>query len=92
MQNGDKLHAQQSLKLAKEELLAFEETREAVFRLGAEYYTPWQRAKEACEIAVLSAGAEVFPDPGLFWKTVMDSTVRPATMLMPPVLPVPASE
>lgn len=92
MQNGDKQHAQQSLKLAKEELLAFEETRDAVFRLGAEYYTPWQRAKEACEIAVLFAGAEVFPDPGQFWKTVMDSTVRPATMLMPPVLPVPASE
>lgn len=88
MSNHDKKHALQSLKIAKEELAAFEESMDSVFKLGPEYYTPWYRAKEVCQIAVLIAGAEVYPDPDEFWKTVMHSTIRPSTMLLPPSVPV----
>ncbi len=88
MSHNDKKHALQSLKLAKEELAAFEESMDAVFKLGPEYYTPWYRAKEVCQIAVLVAGAEIYPDPDEFWKTAMHSTIRPSTMLMPPSVPM----
>lgn len=88
MSNNDKKHALQSLKLAKDELAAFEESMDSIFRLGPEYYTPWYRAKEVCQIAVLIAGAEVYPDPDEFWKTVINSTIRPSTMLLPPSVPM----
>lgn len=87
MKQNDRASAEKSLALARESFQKFEATREAVFKRGNQYITPWYRAHEACRIAILAAGGDVFPDPDAFWKKVAESATRPANMLMPPPLP-----
>lgn len=87
MKSGDVQSAQKSLCLAQEALAEFQDTEEDVFAQGVEFITPWYRALEACKIAVLVAGSEVYPDPDEFWKKVAASSMRPGTMLLPPPVP-----
>lgn len=87
MKQNDRASAEKSLALARESFKKFEATRESVFKRGNQYITPWYRAHEACRIAILAAGGDVFPDPDAFWKKVAESATRPANMLMPPPLP-----
>lgn len=87
VKTGDSNSAQKSLVLAQEKLAEFDDTQESVFAQGAEFITPWYRALEACKIAVLVAGSEVYPDPDEFWKKVAGGAMRPGTMLLPPPVP-----
>ncbi len=87
MKQNDRTSAEKSLALARDAFQKFEATKEDVFKRGNQYITPWYRAHEACRIAILAAGADVFPDPDAFWKKVAESATRPANMLMPPPLP-----
>lgn len=87
MKQNDRSSAEKSLALARESFQKFEATRDNVFKRGNQFVTPWYRAHEACRIAILAAGGDVFPDPDAFWKKVAESATRPANMLMPPPLP-----
>lgn len=87
MKQNDRTSAEKSLALARESFKKFEATRDDVFKRGNQFVTPWYRAHEACRIAILAAGGDVFPDPDEFWKKVAESATRPANMLMPPPLP-----
>lgn len=80
-------YAQKSLQLARVALGKLEESQDVVFARGQEFITPWYRAHEACRIAILAAGADVFPESDDFWKKVASAGMRPATMLMPPPIP-----
>lgn len=84
---NDKKSAIKSLELARESLAAFEKTQDAVFKKGNHYVTPWYRALEACNVAVLAAGAEVTPDSETSWRTIADCVRQPINMLMPPPVP-----
>ena len=85
---GNIKYARKSLQLAEESFAKFEETREKVFAQGAEFITPWHRAREACRTAILAAGADIYPDGDMFWKKVAESEALPATMLLPPPVPM----
>ena len=87
MKTGDSNNAQKSLVLAQQKLEEFDDTQESVFAQGAEFITPWYRALEACKLAILIAGSEVYPDPDEFWKKVAGGAMRPGTMLLPPPVP-----
>lgn len=76
-----------SLKLAEEALLKFEKTREDVLAQGVHYITPWMRAMEACEIALATAKAEVYTATADVWLENARQSVRPVTLMLPPVIP-----
>lgn len=79
--------AASSLKLAEEALLKFEKTREDVLAQGAHYITPWMRAMEACEVALATARADVYTRTADMWRESAARSVRPVTLMMPPVIP-----
>ena len=85
--DGNTQYAQRSLQLAEQALVRFAETREAVLARGIHYITPWIRAMEACEIAVANARAEVYTRTADMWKEVAERSVRPVTLMLPPVMP-----
>lgn len=87
MRQNDSENAQKSLQLARESFEKFQETQQDVFKRGNHYITPWFRAEEACRIAILAAGADVFPDADESWKNLAEGIKQPANMLMPPPLP-----
>ncbi len=80
-------YALKSLKLAEEALLKFQRTREDVLAQGAHYITPWVRAMEACEIALATARAEVYTASADVWLENARNSVRPVTLMLPPVIP-----
>lgn len=80
-------YAVKSLKLAEEALFRFERTREDVLAQGAHYLTPWMRAMEACEIALATARAEVYTSSAEVWLENARHSVRPVTLMLPPVIP-----
>ncbi len=79
--------AARSLKIAEQALAEFESTRERTFARGVHYLTPWVRALEACEVALASARAEVFESSAEVWKDLARRSVRPVTLMLPPVIP-----
>ena len=85
--DGNTQYAQRSLQLAEQALVRFAETREAVLARGIHYITPWIRAMEACEIAVANARAAVYTRTADMWKEVAERSVRPVTLMLPPVMP-----
>ena len=81
-------YAQKSLELANQAFEKFEDTRDKVFSQGPEFVTPWHRAREACRMATLAAGAAIYPDDDNFWKKVAEAEALPTTMLLPPPVPM----
>lgn len=85
-------YALKSLSLAEEALFKFERTREDVLAQGAHYITPWMRAMEACEIALAIARAEVYKATADVWLENARHSVRPVTLMLPPVIPERCAE
>ncbi len=54
---------------------------------GEYQLSAWARAHEACRLALYAAKAAVYPDTAEIWLRSLEEAKRPATMLMPPVLP-----
>ena len=79
--------AARSLKIAEQALAEFERTREQTLDRGVHYLTPWVRALEACEVALASARAEVFKSSAETWKDLARRSIRPISLMLPPVIP-----
>ncbi len=56
---------------------------------GAHQLSAWTRACEACTQALLAAKAAAYPETACIWLQSLEQAQRPATLLMPPVLPKP---
>ncbi len=54
---------------------------------GGYVLSAWTRAHEACQMAVLAAKAAAYRNTTDVWSQSLEAAERPATMLMPPVLP-----
>ncbi len=84
---NDTVYATRSLELADAAYTAFEKSREDVLARGIHYITPWMRALEACQIARSMARAEVYKSTADMWHESAKQSVRPVTLMLPPVIP-----
>ncbi len=75
------------IKAAELSLQRLEAAKAACEGQGGYVLSAWARAHEACRMAVLAAKAAAYRDTTDVWLRSMKEVEKPATMLMPPVLP-----
>ncbi len=82
---SEALRCIQSAELQLKKLLA---ARAGCEGQGGYVLSAWVRAQEACQLALLAARAAAYPDTADVWLHSFEEQIRPASLLMPPVLPM----
>ncbi len=84
---GKGAEAVRCVKAAEAALGRLLAAQELCAQKGAYVYSAWTRSCEACQLALLAAKAAAYPDTSDIWLQSFDEAQKPASMLMPPVLP-----
>lgn len=79
--------AVRSLRIAEDAFEKFQSTRHLVREKSIDQTTPWLRAEEACIISLNIARAEIFKKTAELWTRNAQEAVRPADLLLPPIVP-----
>ncbi len=84
---GKVAEAIKCIKAAELSFQGLEAARERCAGQGPYILSAWTRAHEACQSALFAAKAAAYPDTSDVWLLSLEKVQKPATMLMPPVLP-----
>ncbi len=84
---GKRAEALRCIQSAEACMARLSSAREQCAGQGVHVLSAWTRAHEACRLAVLAAKAAAYPDTADIWLQSLESEQKPATLLMPPVLP-----
>ncbi len=84
---GKGTQARRCIEAAEASFKRLTEARSRCEGQGAYVLSAWTRAHEACQQAIFAARAAAFPDTSEIWLNSLEDASRPASMLMPPVLP-----
>ncbi len=82
---GKKQHALACLKAAEEAAQKLQSRRDELAK-APHALSSFERAQEACRMAVLSVRLLVFKDTADIWRDSLEEAMRPASLRMPPVL------
>ncbi len=84
---GKGADAQRCITAAGGSLHRLEEARERCEGQGGYVLSAWERAREACQQALCAAKAATYSESSDIWLRCLEEQQRPATLLMPPVIP-----